>query len=175
MARPFEDITGQTFGRLTVIERQPSPGRRTMWLCRCSCGGEHRTTAGNLRWGKTKSCGCLHSECGRERIELVRNLRHGHGSNMRGRSPEYQTYRGMRDRCTQPGHPSWKYYGGRGVQVCSRWLGPHGFHNFLFDVGRRPPGRMLDRIDVNGHYTPGNVRWADAKTQANNKRLKRAA
>jgi hypothetical protein len=84
---------------------------------------------------------------------------------------EYITWAGMKQRCFNPNSGNYPDYGGRGITVCARWLGENGFINFFQDVGKKPsPELTLDRIDVNGNYEPGNVRWADAITQANNKR-----
>jgi hypothetical protein len=80
------------------------------------------------------------------------------------------SWKSMVQRCTQPSMPGYKNYGGRGIKVTDCWLGPEGFRNFLADMGERPDGMTLDRIDVDGNYEPGNCRWADAKTQASNKR-----
>ena len=76
----------------------------------------------------------------------------------------------MRNRCLNPKNISYKDYGGRGITVCKRWQGPQGFQNFLADMGERPRGKSIDRINANGNYEPGNCRWATKKVQANNKR-----
>jgi hypothetical protein len=82
-------------------------------------------------------------------------------------TPEYQSWRGMRERCLNPNHSSWSRYGGRGIKVCDSWL--HSFETFLADMGPRPIGHSLDRIDWNAGYSAANCRWADTKTQARNK------
>jgi hypothetical protein len=82
----------------------------------------------------------------------------------------YNSWKCMRERCALPRHPRWKYYGGRGITVCDRWLGSEGCANFFADMGLRPEDRTIDRIDVDGNYEPGNCRWATAKMQAANKR-----
>ena len=84
------------------------------------------------------------------------------------RTPEYAAWRGMKSRCLNPNRPNYADYGGRGIAVCDRWL--ESFENFLADMGPRPAGMSLDRIDVNGNYEPGNCRWLDATTQQYNKR-----
>jgi hypothetical protein len=97
--------------------------------------------------------------------------RHGHASNKLGRSPEYSTWHAMVRRCTNPRCDSYPHYGGRGIRVCERWQS--SFEAFLADMGPRPAGTTIDRIDVNGNYEPSNCRWADNKTQRTNQRRPR--
>lgn len=89
---------------------------------------------------------------------------HGH---TRPESPTYRAWGAMKTRCTNPNQPKWKYYGGRGITVCHRWS---RFENFLADMGEKPAGLTLDRIDVNGNYEPGNCRWATWHEQRVNQR-----
>lgn len=93
-------------------------------------------------------------------------MRHGHRSN-KSRSPEYYVWEKMKERCYNPNHRRYAYYGGRGIRVCAHW---HSFQNFLADMGKRPRNKTLDRMNVDGHYCPGNCRWATGKQQANNQR-----
>lgn len=162
------DLTGQRYGRLLVAALSGSRGGYRLWLCNCDCGGTTIQSSNKLRVGDTRSCGCLNTEARSARI-AERNRRHGH--NLRsGPSPTYVTWGSMLQRCEYPTHKAYKDYGARGIQVCDRW---HNFANFLADMGERPAGTSIDRIDTSGHYAPGNCRWATSREQSMNKRTTR--
>lgn len=164
-----KDITGQKFGRLTVIRCAAKEYKGRIYLCLCECGNTKLIKQCNL--GKsTKSCGCLRKEVAkRKRCILVGN-KHGvtHGMRPGGRkSPVYNSWQSMLKRCYSPKHDAYKNYGARGVTVCDRW---RSFANFYADMGDRPPGKTLDRFPNNrGNYEPGNCRWASLGEQSNNK------
>jgi hypothetical protein len=156
------DLTGQRFGHLTVLDKAgTTPAGKTIWHCRCSCGNETSVPAGALRTGNTVSCGCYRRELAR-----MRNFAHGHTVE-RKPSPEYSSWKAMKGRCFDPNDANYRYYGGRGITVCERWL---AFPNFLHDMGLRPEGKTLDRFDNDKDYRPSNCRWATPAQQSRNRR-----
>lgn len=170
-------LTGQRFGRLVAIGPTPhrSTNREVLWLCRCDCGTTIERVGRNLKRGTAKSCGCLQKEIVAD-LAKTNNRTHGH-TTLGRRSGTYSAWSEMIARCTNPKKKMFRYYGGRGVKVCDRWL--NSFENFLADMGARPPGRnhtgkrsfySLDRIINNGNYEPGNCRWATWKEQCANRR-----
>lgn len=163
----FQDLTGRTFGRLKVegLARRARPGKH-YWKCICECGKRCEIQGGSLRTGHTISCGCWH----REVIE-TQKLKHGH-TRKHQPTPEYEVWCGIIKRCCNQNAREFKWYGGRGIQICERWRS--SFAAFLEDVGLRPsPRHSIDRIDTNGHYEPNNVRWATQKEQMRNQRRNR--
>lgn len=133
---------------------------KAMWLCRC--GVEFEAYVINVTRRHTKSCGCDLGETGRAAT-------HGHFVGDKP-TPTYKSWQAMIARCTNPKHPQFKHYGGRGIVICPEWR--HSFPSFLSDVGERPTGKTLDRINCDGNYEPSNCRWATIAEQNRNRRLK---
>jgi hypothetical protein len=155
------DLSGQKIGRWKVLFKAEKPNGVKRggqhWLCECECGASEVIQAGKLNAGRGVR-GC----------RLCRTHRATIGSKQ---TPEYISWRGMKERCQNSNHSGYQLYGGRGISVCEQWK--ISFQSFLDDMGLRPIGHSLDRIDVNGNYEPINCRWADARTQARNTRVTR--
>lgn len=161
MANPI-DLTGQRFGKLVANKVVGSHQKGRVWRCTCDCGGTNDVPSERLRNGWTKSCGCRAVEHGR----YLASLRVTHGKSHK--VSEYNIWAGMKARCRNRRSASWKRYGGRGISVDPAWA--DDFEAFLRDMGPRPSAaHSLDRIDVNGNYTPNNCRWATQTEQQNNK------
>jgi hypothetical protein len=157
------NLKGKRFGRLVAVRRCEKEYKTTCrwWVCRCDCGNTVRLAVSTLRGGFTKSCGCY------KKGPTSLHWKHG-GSSLHKR--ELNSYVGMKQRCLNEKSPNYEGYGGRGITICERWLGENGFVNFLMDMGPRPEGTSLDRINVMGNYELKNCRWADSATQHANRR-----
>lgn len=163
----FIDLTGQQFGRLTVIRQDvPTPSGKTRWVCCCECQTEKSVQSSDLRSGKTRSCGCLQ----RERSAIAGRANATHGMSRHSEpDPTYVAWQGMKTRCLNQNTVDWPNYGGRGIIICPEWV--DSFETFYACVGDRPgPDYSLDRIDTDGNYEPSNVRWATWKEQAASRR-----
>lgn len=169
----FKDLTGMRFGRLTVVRLLEQSERKTKqynWLCRCDCGNLVHANASKLQTGLQKSCGCF-------RQENLNNIGDVNRKYKVVNKRLYAVYKSMLERCYSSDAREYQNYGGRGISVCAEWLGDYGFDAFAewaFENGYDPNAEhgdvTLDRIDVDGNYSPSNCRWISNAEQQNNKR-----
>jgi hypothetical protein len=154
MAHAINEV-GNRYGRLRVMERAANLYGKAAWLCQCDCGNTIVVAGVVLRIGDANSCKCLLHEGANHRT---------HGMS---KTPEYRSWRSMKMRCLNPKARGYRFWGGRGITICDRWVS--SFENFLVDMGPRPKGKTLDRFpDRDGNYEPGNCRWATSSEQAKN-------
>jgi len=155
------DVMGCLFDRSLVTAEAGKRGRHRQVLCLCACGNTKTVLVCNLRSGYTTSCGCAQKEATRK----------ANATHLLTHSSEYIAWVNMKARCHNTEREDYNNYGGRGILVCQKWL--DSFEAFFADMGPRPPGKSLDRKDVNGNYTPDNCQWATLIEQANNTRANR--
>lgn len=153
MPTPRRDITGQQFGKLTAVEPHHRTDRGWWWLVRCNCGIKKVYKLTKLTEGRVRSCGC-------DKHPMKWGVRSTH--------PSYRSWAAMLTRCYNPKATGYENWGGRGITVCQRWRASFGA--FLADMGERPKGYSLDRINPDGNYTPSNCRWATYRQQTANRR-----
>ena len=163
----IKNLSGHVYGRLTVSSDFRIEEHRTYWKCICACGNTSWVLAYSLKVGSTTSCGCFHREMARKlRLgQTPANKTHG-----KSRTATYTIWIDMIRRCTNPKRSEYPWYGGRGISVCQRWM---CFENFFADMGERPRGKSLDRLNNDLGYCKENCEWRTSDQQANNKSINR--
>ena len=156
------NLAGKTFGQICVISCAKNKGRRTMWNCSCVCGQKFRAETTNIKNGNTKSCGCRRRQVARKTM-----FKHGYCTNY-SHAREWRIWSGMKTRCSNQKRKDYHQYGGRGISVCRRWV--NSFKHFIVDMGNCPKDFTLERLNVNGNYTPKNCKWVSRKEQVRNRR-----
>lgn len=160
--RLFNNLINKKFGRLTVLEKtNERKNKKVIWLCKCTCGNVKTVRSTDLVSGNIVSCGCLQKEL------LKNGLSKKHGMS---KTPTYETWFCMKNRCNNPKDARYKDYGGRGIKVCKKW---YKFENFYEDMGVRPKNKTIDRINNNRGYEPSNCKWSTRAEQSNNMRSNR--
>lgn len=152
--------------KLPVLIRTFKKNWKTMGEYKCKCGKLFVTRVSAFKYQETKSCGCYAGYINGIRPQTIK-YKHGHCWH-NGATKAYARWQNMIGRCERPNHRQYSSYGGRGIEVCKEW---HDFKNFYAYVGEAPVGKSLDRINNNGNYEPGNVRWATPKEQVHNSRV----
>lgn len=163
----LKDLTGQRFGRWSVVGEAPKKGGQRHWHCLCDCGNEKDVYVGSLSRGVSMSCGCQ-----RDEETARRNFKHGVCDGYHTGTPPrtYNSWRNMKARCQNPKNHKYPIYGGRGITVCDNW---QTFAGFYADMGDCPDDHSIDRIDNDGNYEPGNCRWATVEQQMSNQSTNR--